>query len=122
MSSRKTLLMNAATALLVVVFVASGVAKLLGVHQVKTLFGQFGLPHWALVAVGAVELTCAGLLLSWSTRAYGALGLAMVMIGASLAHVMTGVMLPLLFANAILCFIAGWVVLQHRPSFLKAPV
>lgn len=114
--------MNAGTVLLVVVFLISGVAKLVGIEQVLMLFRQLGLPHWAVVAVGAVELTCAGLMLSWSTRAYGALGLAMVMIGASLAHVMTGVMLPLLFANAILCFIAGWVVLQHRPQFLKAQI
>jgi hypothetical protein len=119
---RKAQLMNVATVALVVVFVASGAAKLFGVAQVVTVFRQLGLPHWVLVAVGAVELSSAGLMLGASTRAYGALGLAVVMIGASLAQVMTGVMLPLLFANALLCFIAGWVVLQHRPAFLKASV
>ena len=45
--------------------------------------------------------------------------LAIVMIGASLAHVMTGVMLYLLFLNAALCFAAGWVMLKHRPFFFQ---
>ena len=51
-----------------------------------------------------------------STRAWAALGLSLLMIAASFAHVMTHVMLPLLFANAVLSFAAGWLVLQHAPS------
>ena len=46
-------------------------------------------------------------------------GGGVLMIGASGAHVMTGAVLPLLFLNAALCFAAGWVVLQRRPSFFS---
>ena len=71
------------------------------------------------MTVGALEIVCAGLLRSVVTRSYGAMGLAALMIGASIAHVMTHVMLPMLFINAALCFAAGWLVMKHRPEFFQ---
>lgn len=104
---------------LAAVFMTAGLMKLFGLRWQVDLFHQLGLPHWVLLAVGTVECVGALLLLNHGTRSYGAMGLALVMIGASLAHVMTGVMLPLLFVNAVLCFAAGWLVLSHRPRFLQ---
>ena len=106
-------------ALLAAVFLAAGIAKLVGVPVVVSVFHDFGLPHWTLLLIGVAEVSLALMLLVRSTRAWAALGLSLLMIAASFAHVMTHVMLPLLFANAVLCFAAGWLVLQHRPQFLK---
>jgi putative oxidoreductase len=107
------------TAVLACVFVAAGLTKLIGLPQQVDLFHQFGLPHWVLLLVGALEIVFAALLISRTTRSYGAMGLACVMIGASFAHIMAHVMLPMLFVNAALCFAAGWLVLRHRPEFLQ---
>lgn len=107
------------TAVLAVTFLAAGLTKLIGLPQQVELFHRFGLPHWVLLTAGTLEIACAGLLLNRSTRSSGAIGLALVMIGASLTHVMTHVMLPVLFLNAALGFAAGWLILKHRPGFLQ---
>lgn len=107
------------TGVLVVVFAAAGVAKVVGLEQPVSLFRQFGFPPWMLIGVGATEILLSLLLLLRSTRGDAAVGLCLVMIAASLAHVMTGVMLPMLFANALLCFSAGWLVMHNRPALLK---
>lgn len=100
------------------VFAADGVTKVLGLSlQVES--HQFGLPSWVLPVVGLFELVFAGLLVAKVTRSWGAMGLACVVIGESLARVMTQVMLPMLFVNAVLGFAAGWLVLKHRPAFLQ---
>lgn len=106
-------------AVLACVFLAAGLTKLIGLPLQVELFHQFGLPHWVLLVVGTLEIVFGVLLISRTTRAYGAMGLVCVMIGASFAHIMAHVMLPMLFLNAALCFAAGWLVLKHRPAFLQ---
>lgn len=118
-SARTQVVVSIVTGALALVFAGAGVTKLLGLPWQVELFHSFGLPHWMLLVVGAVEIVLAGLLISKTTRSFGAIGLAMLMIGASLAHVMTHVLLPMLFVNAALCFAAGWLVMQHRPEFFR---
>ena len=107
------------TAVLACVFLPAGLTKLIGLPLEVDLFHRFGLPHWALLVVGTLEIVFALLLISRTTRSYGAMGLVCVMIGASFAHIFAHVMLPMLFVNAALCFAAGWLVLKHRPEFLQ---
>ena len=118
-ASRKSKQILIVSVVLALVFLVAGVSKLIGLPLMVDMFHRLGLPHWVLLTVGTVEIVGALLLLNSGTRPYAATGLALVMIGASLAHVMTGVMLPMLFFNAALCFATGWVLLQHRPSFFQ---
>lgn len=118
-SARTQTTVSIVTGVLAVVFLAAGVTKLISLPLQVDLFHRLGLPHWVLLTVGALEIVFAGLLISRTTRSYGAIGLAMVMTGASFAHVMTHVMLPMLFVNAALCFAAGWLVMKHRPEFFQ---
>ena len=106
--------------LLAVLFIGAGVSKIAALELPVTLFRHFGLPHWMMIGIGAAEVILALMLIARSTRSHGAVGLALIMIGASLSHVMTGVMLPLLFANAVLCFAAGWLIMENRPVVLQA--
>ncbi len=106
--------------LLAVLFIGAGISKIAGLEIPTSLFRQFGLPHWMMVGIGAAEIILALMLVPRSTRSHGAVGLALLMIGASLSHVMTGVMLPLLFPNAVFCFAAGWLIMENRPAVLQA--
>ena len=118
-ASKKSQAVWIASVALAVVFMGAGAAKLAGLPLMVEMFQRFGLPHWVLLTVGVLEILGALLLLNGATRPYAATGLAVVMIGASLAHVMTGVMPYMLFFNAALCFAAGWVLMQHRPGVLQ---
>ena len=106
--------------LLAVVFIGAGVSKIAALALPAAMFRQFGLPLWMMVGIGAAEIVLALMLIARSTRSHGAVGLSLIMMGASLSHVMTGVMLPMLFANAVLCFAAGWLVMGNRPAVLQA--
>ena len=107
------------SAVLGCVFLAEGVTKLFGLPLQVELFHRFDLPDLALPLVGALEIGLAALLLSRSTRSYGAIGMACVLIADSFALVMTHLMLPMLFVNVTLGLAAGWLVLRHRPGFLQ---
>jgi uncharacterized membrane protein YphA (DoxX/SURF4 family) len=107
------------TVVLAVVFLAAGLTKLIGLPQQVELFHRFGLPHWALLVVGTLEILFALLLFARPTRSYGAMGLTLVMIAGSFGLVMSHVMLPMLFVNAVLGFSAAWLVLKRRPEFLQ---
>lgn len=110
--------LRAVSTTLAVVFLLAGGTKLMRPPLQVDMFRQFGLPGWTLTVVGALEIIFAALTFGRSTRAYGAVGLVAVMVGAALTHVMTGVMLPMLFINAVLFGAAAWVVIKHRPTFL----
>lgn len=107
------------TTFLSVVFLSAGLVKWLRLALVVELFRRFGLPAWTLPVVGTLEIGFTALLLNPATRPYGAMGLGLVMAGAVFTHVMTGVALPMLFINALLFTGCVWVVMKHRPAFMR---
>jgi uncharacterized membrane protein YphA (DoxX/SURF4 family) len=107
------------TTALGVVFLASGLTRLLGLPMQAELFAQFGFPRWMIYAVGAVEVLIAVLTLTPSTHSYGAVGVVLLMAGAVLTHAVTGVRVPMIALNALLLFPAIWVVRRDRPRFLR---
>lgn len=100
-------------------FFASGLTKLLGLAAWDRLFQAFGLPAWSVYLVGAIELESGVLAFMAPTRPYGAMGIALVAAGATLARAFTGVALPLMFLDALLFSAAVWIVREQRPAFLS---
>lgn len=111
--------MRVVTLVLGFVFLTSGATKLLGLSSLADFFVSLRLPAWMLPVVGGAELVVGLLTLNRSTHAYGAVGVALMMIGAALSHVMTGYMLPMVFLNAALLVAAVWVIVKDRPFFLR---
>lgn len=107
------------TAGLGVVFLFSGLTKLLGAEFQAVLFERFGFSTAVLMTVGALEVLFAVLVVIKATRPWGAMGLAVLMGGAAMTHIMTGVLMPLIFANVVLFPASVWVVIKQRPGFLK---
>lgn len=103
---------------LAAVFASAGATKLIGGPVLVELFERVGLVS-ARLPIGVVELVIAGLLLSSRTRSWGAMATIVVMAGAALTHVFTGVLLPALFINAAIGLTATWVVVKQRPAFLS---
>lgn len=102
-----------------VLFIVEGLTKWAALPLQVELFRRLGMPPVALQVVGSYEILMAGLLLNPPTRPYGAMGLAALMAGASLVHVMTGAVMQLLFATAFLLTACVWVVIKDRPAFLR---
>ena len=73
--------------LLAFVFIVAGVPKLAGTEGHVRHFVVWGYPDWFRVVVGAIETTSAVLLLVPRLAFFGAIGIAMIMAGATYTHV-----------------------------------
>lgn len=117
-SPRTALILNVLGVGLSLLFLASGLSKLGGLPLQENLFDAFGFPRWFMYAVGGAEVVGATLIAIPRTRPYGAMLLAVVMIGATLSRAFTGVALPLMFSDALLASTCIWVAREDRPAFL----
>lgn len=97
-----------------VVFLAAGVAKLVGVPEMVQAFEQIGVGQWFRIVTGIVELVGGIAILIPATAALGGLLLSATMIGALLAHlfVIEGSPVPAI----VLLLITATITWQHRPS------
>jgi uncharacterized membrane protein YphA (DoxX/SURF4 family) len=75
-----------ASGLLAAVFLLTGVPKLLGAEGWHRHFSAWGYPDWVCPVVGTVEVVSALLLLIPSLAPLGALGIVVVMTGATYTH------------------------------------
>jgi putative oxidoreductase len=75
-----------AIALVVLYVGAAGIAKLAGVPYVHSSFPKMGLPHWFGYFIGACEVLGPIALFIRPLRALAALGLGIIMIGATYYH------------------------------------
>lgn len=109
--------------LLVAVFAAAGLAKLIAAPMFHEQFVRFGLPGWFVYLTGAVELSGAALLASFDAarRGLGAGLLAVTMaVAASLHLVHDGFALAL--PALLLMSLAGWTALVPlRPRIARKP-
>ena len=95
-------------------FLAAGGSKLAAAPAMVEMFGKIGAGQWFRYLTGALEVFGAGALLVPRTAFYGALLLAMVMVGAVVTHVaiLGGSPVPAL----VLLVIAGTVAWLRRPT------
>lgn len=104
---------------LAAVFFATGVSHVFRFDSQVELFQRLDFATSTLPVVGGFELLFAMMLLVPRTRPWGAVGISGVMLGASLAHIMTGVLLGMLFVHATLVYAAIWVFIKSRPLWLR---
>ena len=95
-------------------FLAAGASKLAGAPPMVEMFGKLGAGQWFRYLTGALEVIGAVGLLVPRTRFYGALLLAIIMIGAVVTHlaILGGSPIPAL----VLLAIVGTVAWLRRPT------
>jgi uncharacterized membrane protein YphA (DoxX/SURF4 family) len=98
--------------LLAAVFLAAGGAKLAGVPMMVESFEHLGLGQWFRYVTGALEVIGAVVILLPAFAAFGGALLAVIMVGATLAHLFAipGPSLPAI----VLFALSGLVVFAHR--------
>jgi hypothetical protein len=102
-----------------VVFIAAGALELFLFPPATRMFEAFGLPHWSVLVVGAIQLFSGSLILIRRSRSYGALAVCCIMTGACLAHLTTGVYPAGLLVDAAIFALGFWLVKRELPPFLK---
>lgn len=71
-------------------FIQTGIPKLLGTEQMVDMIHELGYPTWILIIIGLLEIIGGIALLIPKTIKYAACGLAIMMIGAVISHLMNG--------------------------------
>ena len=104
-----------------VLFLGSGLFKMLMLAPQEELFRRFGLPGWVMVAVGLGEIALGGIILSPRWRPWAALAMAVEMIAAGAAHLVSGVESNMVLANAVLFVGAVWMLIKERSLLLPPP-
>jgi putative oxidoreductase len=104
------MLVWALSVLLAAVFFAAGIPKIAGGHALGLQAAAMqGFPAWLRIVVGVVEVTCAIGLLLPGLAVYAAIGLAFLMIPASITQYVSGepgVFVPLLLL--LLLLVVAW--------------
>ena len=67
-------------------FLFAGASKLFGAPMMVQMFGVIGIGQWFRYLTGTIEVVSAGLLLVPSLARFGALALAVTMVGAIITH------------------------------------
>lgn len=97
---------------LALAFLGAGGAKLAGVPMMVESFDQIGLGQWFRIVTGLVEIVGAVALLVLGYAFFGAVWLAVTMVGAVLAHLLV---LPTQAAPAVLLLVLNAIVASlHR--------
>jgi putative oxidoreductase len=111
------------TALLVIVFLGSGLAKLASLEYELVAFARWGYPLWFMYLTGVIEVL-GGLALLWRRfTALVAAGLGCFMIGAVATHAVHAEwpMMGLASAIMVLGFWRGWVGREDLRALLRRP-
>jgi putative oxidoreductase len=109
-----------ATLALAAVFFWTGARKVLGLGGWVAGFIQWGYPAWFRVLIGAVEVSSAALLLVPRLAALGALGIAVIMVGALVTlvrHDARSVATPL--ACLCMALVIGWARRREFAATLR---
>jgi putative oxidoreductase len=106
------------SALVSLVFLFAGVAKLIGVDAMIALYDTIGVGHWFRYVTGIVEITGAVLLWIKGRQAIGAALLSATMAGAVVAHLT--VLGPSIFPALILGLLAAGLLWHHRAQLTAA--
>ena len=107
-----------AIALVVLYVGAAGIAKLAGVPYVHSSFPKMGLPHWFGYFIGTCEVLGPIALFIRPLRALAALGLGIIMVGATYYH---ATYTPVLQAAPafVLLMLCAYIFWTTRADMLK---
>jgi putative oxidoreductase len=97
---------------------AGGIAKLAGVPYVHSSFPKLGLPPWFGYFIGVCEVLGPIALFIRPLRALAALGIAIIMIGATYYHTVHTPVVQAIPA-AVLFVLCAFVFMQSRSEILK---
>ncbi|MDA0369738.1 MAG: DoxX family protein [Proteobacteria bacterium] len=103
---------------LAAVFILAGVAKLAQVKMMKDNFAKYGFPDWFLRVVGLGEVTGGVLLLIPGLAIFGATGLAVIMVGAIITHVMSKEA-PMAAPPLVLLVLSLFLVVERSSDFAQ---
>lgn len=100
---------------------AAGIAKLAGVPYVHSSFPKLGLPAWFGYFIGACEVLGAVGLLIRPLRALAAVGIAIIMVGATYYH---AVYTPVMQAAPafVLTVLSVYIFFKGRADLLEYPL
>ncbi|MEM1348979.1 MAG: DoxX family protein [Myxococcota bacterium] len=117
MERAKTIGTWALTILLALAFLGAGGMKLSGAEEMVKNFATWGLPIWAMYAIGVLEVLAALTLLVPKAAPVGAFLLMSTMIGAAITHAVTGTPegIP---PNVVLFAMAAGVLYLRREHFV----
>ncbi|MGD8192851.1 DoxX family protein [Brevibacillus ginsengisoli] len=101
-------------ALIALIFIQAAVLKLMGVQAMVEVFNKLGYPAWFRITIGILEIAGAIALLIRSSSRYGAMLLALIMIGATISSLAKGaagdVIVPV-----IMLLLLVWIAVVRRP-------
>lgn len=94
--------------LLAITFAAAGIAKLASLPQMIAVFDAIGVGQWFRYLTGALEIAGVALLLAPATGYFGALLLALTMVGAVATHLLLigGSAAPAVVLGVLSAFVA----------------
>lgn len=103
--------------LLVLLFILQGGAKVLAAQHEVAAFERWGYPSWFMYITGTLELAGAAGLLLPRLRAWAALGLCGLMVGAIATHIRVGewMALPLPITALALALLVAWESRAQAP-------
>lgn len=101
-----------------VLFVCSGLFKAVMLPEQEQLLTNLGFPGWVLLVVGGVEVLLGALILSPRWRPWAALAMALEMVVAALAHLISGTLVLMVLANAALFVAATYVLVKERANLV----
>lgn len=111
----RKLALTIAMALVALIMLAGGGAKLTGVPQMHASFAALGLPAWFGYFIGACEVAGAIGLFIPRLSALAAAGIALIMIGAAYFHVAHTPIAQAVPAVVVL-LLCGFIIQQRRRS------
>lgn len=101
-------------AVIALIFIQAAVLKLMGVQVMVEVFNKLGYPAWFRIVIGILEICGAIALLIRSSSRYGAILLALIMIGAMISSLVKGasgeVIVPI-----IMLFLLVWIAAVRGP-------
>ncbi|MBI3286253.1 MAG: DoxX family protein [Burkholderiales bacterium] len=111
-------LLLGARILLALAFGAAGASKLAGVEQMVVLFEHVGFGQWFRIFTGATEIVAVILVLLPATSFFGALLMAVTMVGAIATHLFLvgGSPAPAIVLGVLSAFVAYRLRLQVRQA------
>ena len=118
MSKARTIILWVLQILLAGLFLMASIPKITSHPAAVKMLEDYGYPDNFYLLVGAVELLGALSLLIPKAAGYGASALVVVMLGASLTHLLNDEFSRVLFTGTVMVLLAvvGWM---RRPQFLR---
>lgn len=102
-------------AVIALIFFQAAVLKLMGAQVMIEVFNKLGYPAWFRIVIGILEISGAIALLIRSSARYGAILLALIMIGAMISSFVKGASGEAI-VPVIMLFLLVWIAVVRGPA------